>query len=351
MKKLIYFLFTTTLFLGFLFTSCDKDKKEARVIGSNLNIKSISIDMIFAPYSNGIVIGSGLNYSTQPGVGWSQQFSGIYTTAYCIVSENSDYITTNGSREVIVDVPEDCIIEVWDLDYADKTFRVIATNFGNPGSPMIFAAQPNHRYGGYAWYSTNAQKDLAIMANWWYEKPESEWVEINGVKWAKCNVDMPGTFAAKPEAAGMFYQWNRKTGWSSTDPMINSNGGTTWDSSIPTGICWEKANDPCPTGWRVPTKEEFESLIASGSHWTTENGVVGRIFGSEDKKVFFPAAGYRYGSSGSAIVMGYISACWSSTLYTDFGEDAFSMSFTDGDAVISTYYSRNYGFPMRCVAE
>ena len=39
-------------------------------------------------------------------------------------------------------------------------------------------------------------------------------VVINGVRWATCNVDAPGNFAANPEDAGMFYQWNRKVGWS-----------------------------------------------------------------------------------------------------------------------------------------
>jgi len=33
-------------------------------------------------------------------------------------------------------------------------------------------------------------------------------VIINGIKWATRNVDMPGTFAANPEDAGMFYQWD-----------------------------------------------------------------------------------------------------------------------------------------------
>ncbi|MCL2510946.1 MAG: hypothetical protein FWF09_02730 [Bacteroidales bacterium] len=42
------------------------------------------------------------------------------------------------------------------------------------------------------------------------------------MKWAIWNVDKPGTFAAKPEDAGTFYQWNRKIGWSSTNPMVNS---------------------------------------------------------------------------------------------------------------------------------
>jgi len=35
-------------------------------------------------------------------------------------------------------------------------------------------------------------------------------VLINGVVWAKCNVDVPGTFTTMPENSGMFYQWNRK---------------------------------------------------------------------------------------------------------------------------------------------
>ncbi|MDR1809513.1 MAG: hypothetical protein LBR34_03800, partial [Prevotella sp.] len=60
-------------------------------------------------------------------------------------------------------------------------------------------------------------------------------VVINGVRWATRNVDAPGTFAATPESAGMFYQWNRSLGWSSSNPLVNSNGGTTWDNSAPSG--------------------------------------------------------------------------------------------------------------------
>ena len=42
---------------------------------------------------------------------------------------------------------------------------------------------------------------------------EETGVEINGVTWATRNVDAPGTFAAKPEDMGMFYQWNSKVSW------------------------------------------------------------------------------------------------------------------------------------------
>jgi len=36
------------------------------------------------------------------------------------------------------------------------------------------------------------------------EEPNGDWVEINGVKWAKCNVDAFGTFVFTPESFGVF---------------------------------------------------------------------------------------------------------------------------------------------------
>jgi len=179
---------------------------------------------------------------------------------------------------------------------------------------------------------------------------EDEGVIINGVKWAKRNIAVPGTFVTNPEDAGMFYQWNRRVGWSSTDPMVNSNGDNTWDSSIPEGDSWEKANDPCPAGWRLPTLEEQQNLLAAGSEWTTLNGVNGRYFGSGENTVFFPAAGRRYYSDGSFSNVGSSGYYWSSTPDPDWSEGAFLMGFLSGYATIYNL-GRNLGFSVRCVAE
>jgi hypothetical protein len=127
--------------------------------------------------------------------------------------------------------------------------------------------------------------------------PITDGVTINGVTWATRNVDAPGTFAATPESAGMFYQWNRKVGWSSTDPMVASNGNTTWDGSIPSGAEWETVNDPCPEGWRVPTHSEQNLLVRAGYSWTTQNGVTGGVFGTVPYQIFLSASSYR-GSEG-----------------------------------------------------
>ena len=118
-------------------------------------------------------------------------------------------------------------------------------------------------------------------------------VLINGITWATRNVDAPGTFAEKPESLGMLYQWNRRIGWSATDPITSSPSGNTWNNTAATGISWTTANDPCPAGWRLPTKEDFEKLVAAGSTWAPRNGVAGRSFGSGANTIFLPAVGCR----------------------------------------------------------
>jgi uncharacterized protein (TIGR02145 family) len=154
-----------------------------------------------------------------------------------------------------------------------------------------------------------------IVGNSMAQVPEEKGVVINGVKWATRNVDKPGTFAANPEDAGMFYQWNKKVGWSATDPMINSDGGTTWDTTKSDGDTWENTNDPCPTGWRVPTKDELQSLIDAGSEWTILNGINGRTVGNGNNSLFLSAAGCRSCNRGMFDDGGTRGGYWSSSPY------------------------------------
>jgi uncharacterized protein (TIGR02145 family) len=178
--------------------------------------------------------------------------------------------------------------------------------------------------------------------------PDEVGVEINGIRWATRNVDAPGAFAENPEDAGMFYQWNRKVGWSSTDPLVNSNGETTWDSSVPSGTEWEKVNDPCPAGWRVPSLDELQSLVSSGYQSTTQNGVNGTLFGSAPNTVFLPAAGYR-GASSSKLFNDSRGYFWSSTQYNS--DYAYRLGFGSGYASSTDVTGRLCGYSVRCVAE
>jgi uncharacterized repeat protein (TIGR02543 family)/uncharacterized protein (TIGR02145 family) len=173
-------------------------------------------------------------------------------------------------------------------------------------------------------------------------------VVINGIRWATRNVDMPGTFASNPENAGMFYQWNRRIGWSSTEPLINSNGDAHWDNSASTGTVWYSQNDPCPTGWRVPTEQELQSLINAGSVWTRLNDVNGRLFGTAPNLIFLPAVGYR--NFGWGVLINNVNAYWSSTPGI-FTEAAWNLQIGSGHAGMNGVNWSNNGFSVRCVAE
>ena len=175
-------------------------------------------------------------------------------------------------------------------------------------------------------------------------------VMINGIKWATRNVDKPGTFAAKPEDPGMFYQWNSKVGWKYSEPLTPSDGTSTWNSSWNgnNATAWEKSNDPCPKGWRMPSQGELNALVSSGSVWKSVNSMNGRQFGSGSNTIFLPAAGYRGGSDGTLGDAGSGGGYWSST--ANDAHYSYYLRFGSGSAYTS-YNDRYFGLSCRCVAE
>jgi len=196
---------------------------------------------------------------------------------------------------------------------------------------------------------------------------QDEGVVINGVRWATRNVDKPKTFAASSDDAGMLYQWNRRIGWSATDPMINSNDGTAWDTTKITGTTWDKSNDPSPVGWRVPTLEEIKSLLDTEkvtNEWTTHNDVSGRKFTDKTsgKSIFLPAAGYRdhnYGTFVSGMLesgffgrkAGLGGFYWSSTQFDSNNTYAYYLSLDSNSAYWDNACSKSYGYSVRSVAD
>ena len=197
-----------------------------------------------------------------------------------------------------------------------------------------------------------------------------EGVIINGIKWATRNVDAPGTFTANPEDFGMFYQWNSNVGWSAADPLIPSDGISTWnpdwnkrnlDGSINTSQRWHATNNVCPAGWRIPSKQELEKLVSAGSVWITVNGVNGRLFGSGDNTIFLPAAGCRmhsdgrhprYIKDGALPRIGYY---WSRTPNIEFYNNySYSYALLFGNTGVLSFSGideHSMGYSIRCVTE
>ncbi len=179
-------------------------------------------------------------------------------------------------------------------------------------------------------------------------------VLVNGVTWARCNVGVPGTFVAVPEAAGMLYQWNRRTGWSSADPVASSPAGATWDAAVPTGDTWDAVNDPCPAGWRMPTEEEYAILCDAANvfnEWTTENSANGRRFtdNTSENYIFLPAAGSRNYQSGALTNVGSNGNYWSSISF--LSTNSYYLNFSGTYIYSDGATNRAFGYSVRCVAE
>jgi len=171
-------------------------------------------------------------------------------------------------------------------------------------------------------------------------------VIINGVKWATRNVDIPGTFAASPERAGKFYQWNRKKAWPTTGAVSG------WNSSTPAGTSWTKANDPSPAGWRVPTLDEIKTLLDKekvSNEWVTVNGVDGRRFTDKvtGNSIFLPSAGVRHINGMS--LKGPLGFYLSNTRSGSSG-GAYNLAITPS-AAASDNINVLQGNNIRCVAE
>jgi len=156
-------------------------------------------------------------------------------------------------------------------------------------------------------------------------------IVINGVKWATRNVDKPGTFAANPEDAGMLYQWNRKKAWATTGEVGWDTGWEDYDGIT----AWEKANDPSPIGWHVPTLDEIKTLFDTdkvNNEWTSINGINGRKFidRANGSFIFLPSVCSRSSRDGSILSdAGLVGSYWSST--KDHINEALYMRFDSSD--------------------
>ena len=193
-----------------------------------------------------------------------------------------------------------------------------------------------------------------------------EWVDLglpSGLKWATCNVG-----ASQPEEYGDYFAWGEVEPkdyyyWDSykwcngsydtqikycNDSYYGYNGFT--DNKTTLELSDDAANYNWGGSWRMPTFEEQEELRNNCSwEWTTQNGVYGRkVTGPNGNSIFLPAAGYRYGSSlYNAGSRGYY---WSSSLYTDYPDDAWDVSF-DSSSAYRNNNNRYYGFSVRPVCQ
>jgi uncharacterized protein (TIGR02145 family) len=98
-------------------------------------------------------------------------------------------------------------------------------------------------------------------------------------------------------------------------------------------------NNPCPQGFRLPTKKEWKAEISS---WTSKDSA--GAFASPLKLV---AAGYRYHGDGTVNFAGTIGFYWTGNIR---GHNARYLYFCSGNAYMHSS-NRASGFSVRCIKD
>jgi hypothetical protein len=113
--------------------------------------------------------------------------------------------------------------------------------------------------------------------------------------------------------------------------------------------------DPCPSSWRVP-EHVGNKGSETNSPWkdlTTKKyspgDTGGATFSASGKETLYPAAGNRSGSGGSFDFGGANGYYWSASVNGNYGYDLDF--YSNGTIAVAGYYSRAYGFSVRCVRE
>ena len=174
----------------------------------------------------------------------------------------------------------------------------------------------------------------------------------SGLLWCEHNIG-----ASTPYEDGLYFSWGNVTGHTGTDGYDFGTGndgpyastpGAALTGNIPTNGTYDAARHNMGAPWRMPTVGEFQELNANcDSEWTDEDGVAGRRFTSRinGNSIFFPASGYRYGTSLD--FRGSYGYCWSSSLGSSAG--GYNLLFLSSHVDPANYSNRFYGFSVRAV--
>jgi len=182
-----------------------------------------------------------------------------------------------------------------------------------------------------------------------------------GKIWMDRNLGATQVATSSTDAAsyGDLYQWGRRTDGhqcrtspttatlSSIDQPGNGNfitinsGNNDWRSPQNDNL-WQGVNgvnNPCPSGYRLPTKTELDAEQVS---WGTSNAA-----GAFASPLKLPMSGFRSRSNGSLYNVGTTGYYWSSTVSGTYSR---ALNFNSSAATMATSI-RAYGFSVRCLKD
>ncbi len=125
--------------------------------------------------------------------------------------------------------------------------------------------------------------------------------------------------------------------------FILSNSGQDWDWRSPqNNDLWQGingANNPCPSGYRLPTEAEFDTERQS---WGNNN-----ITGAIASPLRLPPGGGRDFNNGGLFAIGSSGYYWTSTIS---GTNSRFLYFSTSNAFMNAFY-RSTGYSVRCIKD
>ncbi|MDV2444929.1 hypothetical protein CMV00_14175 [Elizabethkingia anophelis] len=177
----------------------------------------------------------------------------------------------------------------------------------------------------------------------------------------------PGINPFSPEAGnhGAKYQWGKSTP-ALTQAQDQANAGTIsgWSSAVAANGSWSDTakgpNDPCPTGYKVPSKSEWEAVFINNTNiervgsWSNDSNYTTALYirnASNVQMLMLPAAGTRSSVNGALLNRGVSGNYWSSSIYSagisglDFTQTTIAANNNSNASV------RLYADSVRCIID
>lgn len=136
------------------------------------------------------------------------------------------------------------------------------------------------------------------------------------------------SFFGDVECYGEYYYWGREDS--------NKDLNITYEKSLWQGV--DGKNNPCPKGFRIPTKDELEEERLKAG--------IFEVISASESFLKLPAAGYGE-KDGSTVLDNFWGHVWSSS---NDGESAISLDFFREDSALDSH-SFDSAFSVRCIKD
>jgi uncharacterized protein (TIGR02145 family) len=134
----------------------------------------------------------------------------------------------------------------------------------------------------------------------------------------------------------------------------STQSNTLWGDGTTGADPAKSANDPCPSGFKVPSQAQWNGLFRTVTTWGAPNTATFNTFTWTGngfligQKLYLPAAGQRSDNIATLSDVGTRGVYWSSTVYFNY---AFCFYFNRDEVQPDAWGYRRDGLSVRCISE